>query len=183
MPDLPLAVYPGSIQNHSQSELKGNIAKILDQIVDGITKPAPVSHSMRSSERDAEISVFEGTLDEVNSRFILNKWSDGHPIIPPTADRVSEFLKYTDRAPDEVIATLPISYSQATPRNIAVNGVMAGCPPQCMPILIAAAEALGITAVGIERFDEYYDMSRTAIPHLAAVKTKHDLPHQLSFLK
>ena len=143
MPDLPLAVYPGSIQNHSQSELKGNIEKILDQIVDGITKPAPVSHSMRSSERDAEISVFEGTLDEVNSRFILNKWSDGHPIIPPTADRVSEFLKYTDRAPDEVIATLPISYSQATPRNIAVNGVMAGCPPQCMPILIAAAEALG----------------------------------------
>ena len=139
-----MAVYPGAIQGHDRSEIERNIEKIIDQIVDGITRPRPIpgAHSTAAS-KDAELCVFQGTLEEINSHFISNKWSDGHPVIPPTVDRVREFLMYTDRAPHEVIATVPISYAQATPWNIAVNGVMAGCLPQYMPVLMAAAEALG----------------------------------------
>jgi hypothetical protein len=37
--------------------------------------------------------VFEGTFDEVNRFFYENEWSDGLPIVPPTADRVGEFLR------------------------------------------------------------------------------------------
>ena len=137
-----MAVYPGAIQGHDPSELQRNIEKIFDQIVAGITRPIPGSH-LTAAPQDAELCVFEGTLEEINSYFVSNKWSDGHPVIPPTVGKVREFLKFTDRAPHEVIATLPISYAQATPWNIAVNGVMAGCLPQYMPVLLAAAEALG----------------------------------------
>lgn len=35
---------------------------------------------------------------------------------------------------------------------------------------IAAAEALGLCSVGVERYGHYYDMSRTAIPKLAAIR-------------
>jgi site-specific DNA-methyltransferase (adenine-specific) len=35
---------------------------------------------------------------------------------------------------------------------------------------VAAAEAMGISAIGIERYLEYYEMSKTAIPQLAALK-------------
>lgn len=34
---------------------------------------------------------------------------------------------------------------------------------------VAAAEAMGISAIGIERYLEYYEMSKTAIPKLAAL--------------
>jgi hypothetical protein len=137
-----MAVYPGAIQGHTQSELQQNVARIFDQIVDGITRPVTVSRSGDSPD-DAERCVLEGTLAEINAQFLLNKWSDGHPILPPVPARVHEFLGFTDRAPHEVIATLPISYAQATPWHIAVNAAMAGCRPEYMPVLIAATEALG----------------------------------------
>jgi site-specific DNA-methyltransferase (adenine-specific) len=35
---------------------------------------------------------------------------------------------------------------------------------------IAAAEAVGVRAIGVERHDEYYELSRAAIPKLAGVK-------------
>jgi site-specific DNA-methyltransferase (adenine-specific) len=35
---------------------------------------------------------------------------------------------------------------------------------------VAAAEALGLSAIGVERFDEYYTKSLEAIPHLARVR-------------
>ena len=39
---------------------------------------------------------------------------------------------------------------------------------------VAAAEALGLHCIGIERYLDYYEISRVAIPKLAAVKTRLD---------
>ncbi|MEO7728290.1 MAG: hypothetical protein ABIS45_13635 [Burkholderiales bacterium] len=63
--------------------------------------------------------------------------------MPPTVERVEAFLRFTARDPDETIAVLPSANLRATPWNVAVNGVMAGCRPEHMPILLAAVEALG----------------------------------------
>lgn len=35
---------------------------------------------------------------------------------------------------------------------------------------IAAAEALGLQAIGVERYADYYDMGRETIPKLAALR-------------
>ncbi|MEW5858400.1 MAG: site-specific DNA-methyltransferase [Cyanobacteriota bacterium] len=40
---------------------------------------------------------------------------------------------------------------------------------------VAAAEAVGACCIGVERYKEYYEMSRTAIPKLAALKTSTEL--------
>jgi hypothetical protein len=45
--------------------------------------------------------------------------------------------------PDEVIATLPPRFGQATRRIIAVNAVLAGCRPEHLAVLISAVRALG----------------------------------------
>jgi len=37
---------------------------------------------------------------------------------------------------------------------------------------VAAAEAVGLSAIGVERFREYYDMSIEAIPKLKAIECK-----------
>lgn len=41
---------------------------------------------------------------------------------------------------------------------------------------VAAAEAVGVRSVGVERFAEYFEMSLTAIPQLAAIHTDSDIP-------
>ena len=69
-------------------------------------------------------------------------WGDGLPIIPPTEERVAQMLAATKRQPDEVIGSVPPRWAQATVEKIAINAVMAGCKPEYMPMLIAAADAL-----------------------------------------
>ncbi len=94
--------------------------------------------------------VFKGTLQEVNDHFHERVWSDGLPIVPPTLDYVDAFLSFTDRSPEEVIGLLPPTRLPATVWKVAVNGAMAGCRPDYMPVLLAIAEAVADPAFGIE---------------------------------
>jgi hypothetical protein len=55
---------------------------------------------------------------------------------------VERFLRFTDRDPGEVIGIFPPANRQATVWNVAVNGVMAGCRPEYMPVLLAVVEAV-----------------------------------------
>ncbi len=80
---------------------------------------------------------------EVNRYFVEMSWSDGLPVIPPTSDRIEEFLKYTDLAWNETVAVLPIAHRKTLIWHVAANGVMAGCPPEFMPLLIAYTKAMG----------------------------------------
>lgn len=90
----------------------------------------------------AQDVVFSGTLDEVDAHFRERGWSDGLSITPPSFERVSEFLRFTDRDPHETIAVLRPANVAATPVNVAANAIMAGCRPEHLPLLIAAVEAL-----------------------------------------
>lgn len=69
-------------------------------------------------------------------------WGDGLPLIPPTEDRVVEFIAAGERYPDEIVAVLPPLRDECTVEKIAVNAVMAGAPPKSMKMLIAAIEAM-----------------------------------------
>ena len=40
---------------------------------------------------------------------------------------------------------------------------------------VAAAEAVGLSAIGVERYVDYYEMSRAAIPQLAVIKARVEL--------
>jgi hypothetical protein len=55
---------------------------------------------------------------------------------------VQRMLRHTRRAPDEVVATIAPGMGAATVEYIAIQGVMAGCYPEYLPVLIAAAEAV-----------------------------------------
>jgi len=68
-------------------------------------------------------------------------WSDGLPVVPPTPPRVRRMLAGTERAPDEMVATIPPNGVACTVEKVAVNAVMAGCLPEYMPVLLTAVEA------------------------------------------
>jgi len=81
-------------------------------------------------------------LDAINRLYRERRWSDGLPVVPPTAERVDRLLRHTRRARHDVIARIAPGYGAATAERIAVNAVMAGCEPECLPVLIAATEAV-----------------------------------------
>ena len=140
---LRVAEYPGAVGVHL-SEIRKMIKDTLfDQIVAGLTKPLiDDSAGPAVSGWNPQEIILSGTLEEVNQFFFQNEWTDGLPIIPPTLERVEEFLNYTDYLLEEEIAILPQANLKAIPWNIAVNAVMAGCRPAHMPILIAAVKAI-----------------------------------------
>ena len=95
-----------------------------------------------AGETDMWEILYSGSLEEVNQYFTENNMSGGLPVIPPTQTRVNEFLKYTDLPADTLIGVFTPSNREVLVYHVAVNGVMAGCRPEWMPILIACARAM-----------------------------------------
>ena len=141
--NLRVAEYPGAVGVHPEELVDANVENVLfDRIVSELTQPRKASVSDAGAVQQSSDIVFEGTFDEINDHFRVRSWSDEMPIVPPTRKRVAAFLRHTKCAPDEAIAVLPQANLIATPRNIAVNAVMAGCKPELMPVLIAAVQAI-----------------------------------------
>src|SRR5262249_1337571 len=67
---------------------------------------------------------------------------DGLPLIPPTEARVREWVAASGHFPDETIAEIPPRNGRATVEKIAINAVMAGAPPEAMPLLLAAVDPM-----------------------------------------
>lgn len=75
--------------------------------------------------------------------FCLEKgWTDGLPVIPPTPDKVSQFLEYTNRSPSEIVGHEPVKGKPVSIEKIAINSVMAGCLPEYFPVVLTAIEAV-----------------------------------------
>ena len=150
--DLRVATYPGVISTHERPTVVKNIEDVLvDQIIRQLTENAPSQNERAETTQpeDREI-VFKGTFEEVNDFFYKNEWTDGLPIVPPTIEKIEAFLRFTDRDPDEVLGTLHPSLTDATIWKVAVNGVMAGCRPEYMPVLVAIVEVMADPQFGMK---------------------------------
>ncbi len=79
--------------------------------------------------------------DDIEMMFTRG-WSDGLPVVPPTEERVLKMLGGTTRNPDEIVATVPPDLVDATVEKVAIAAVMAGCLPEYLPWVLAAAEAV-----------------------------------------
>jgi hypothetical protein len=144
-----------SIPNVSQEAKKALALSMVPKIVEALTKPLTEQEKYKGKfELPKEPRIaFTGTFDEVQDFFIgdLSKfvetaphaeYTDGLPVIPPTADRVAKMLKGTSHKPDEVVGQLAPLKGIATVEKIAINAVMAGARPEYMPVLLAVTEAM-----------------------------------------
>ena len=81
-------------------------------------------------------------VDEDPFEFMASQGlDDGLPVVPPTEERVLRMLDGTTRPASDVVVHVPPNLAPATVEKIAVNAVMAGCRPEYLPVVIAAAEA------------------------------------------
>lgn len=118
---LRVAEYPGAFASHTREELLANTrTNLWPQIKKTLTAP----------------------FDDSERVFVDLGGTDGLPVVPPTEKAVAEFLAFTDMPPNRSLGAIPPAQREVTVRHVAVNGVMAGCPPEFMPILLAFVEAM-----------------------------------------
>jgi hypothetical protein len=122
------------------------------------------------------------------------KYTDGLPVKIPTEERVAAMLKGTSHSPDEIVRYQsdhklddrsvlmgktgkkgdPVLFTNmrrtATVEKVAIIGVMAGCRPDHMPLLLAIAESGG--GCGDGRGREGFVVSG---PYAREIKMNHDI--------
>jgi hypothetical protein len=71
------------------------------------------------------------------------EWTDGLPVVPPTAALVERMLGGGPWRADEVLLVEPVRDRAVTAWHAAINAVMAGCRPEYFPVVGAALSAIG----------------------------------------
>jgi hypothetical protein len=69
-------------------------------------------------------------------------WTDGLPVVPPTADRVAAMLEAARLDPKQQVGFVAHRAVSITAEKVAINAVMAGCKPEYMPVVVAAVEGI-----------------------------------------
>lgn len=146
LPGLPLAVVPLPFTNQRPEGVHKMVDEALSQVIAGLVQPVTATVVAPPAATDPRL-VFEGedllrALDGMQADFVRRGWSDGFPLVPPTARAVEAMLRGTRRAPGDVVATLEPGFGLATVEKLAINAVMAGCAPPHLPLLITAVRCL-----------------------------------------
>lgn len=95
--------------------------------------------------RRLELADLEDEMEMLFNR----GFTDGLPVVPPTAERVLRMLQGTSRAAGEVVAVVAPDLVELTVEKTAINAVMAGCKPEYLPWVLAAIEAVCTDAFNI----------------------------------
>jgi hypothetical protein len=149
-----IATYPGVVLADDETTLRKKSAVNLYPMVEqaflsalvpskaGALNPDARNNDPWNKPRRPSDTVFSGSLLEVQEYFADRLWSDGLPIIPPTRELVARMLERSPLPGETVLGELLPESREVTVWNIAVNGVMAGCKPELMPLLVAATKAV-----------------------------------------
>jgi hypothetical protein len=74
--------------------------------------------------------------------FFARGWTDGLPVVSPTAEKVAAMVAASGRDAKEEIGPIPPRWRRASIEKIAINAVLAGCRPEYFPVVLTAVEAL-----------------------------------------
>lgn len=79
---------------------------------------------------------------EANEFYQEQGWTDGLPIVPPTAERVVACLQAAGLEADDVVGVEGVRQRPLTAEKVAINAVMAGCRPAYLPVVMTVLRAM-----------------------------------------
>ena len=154
VPVVRTAAYPGAFASDDTATQQYKARYILyDQIVTGLTTQIQQSEIDRiagaaSSARYNDI-IFTGSFQRVQEFYRVNEMADGLPVVPPTNDKVEYYLTFSGYDAEDYVCERNGEVLPVPPANravmayqVAVNAIMAGCPPEHMPLCIAITRCL-----------------------------------------
>ena len=126
-------------------EIRGKADQTFPEILKMATGWKPERTEIQNSGSPAypaERIKFKGTYESLNKIFYEKGWSIGLPIVPPTPEAVAAMLKGTNRKPEEIVWEVTPRGGRLTVELVAALGVMSGCKPEHMPLLLTIVKAL-----------------------------------------
>ena len=105
--------------------------------IEPVRKPGCSSKAAIDPELVAAMASGVAT-DEAEEMFERG-WTDGLPVVPPTAERVEAMLGGADGGVS--LGLVPPAMGEATLARVAACAVLAGCRPDYFPVVVAAARA------------------------------------------
>jgi hypothetical protein len=152
MPSLRVQFIRGPVWGKTPDQLRRVVVEgnnphtgkpVMQEIVDKLTRPL-TAEELKTGEikRDQGPATFTDTADNLQKKFLENRWTDFMPVILPTEQYVNEMLKATSHAPDEQLGRMAPTGGvfeswTYTVKTAAINAVMAGCRPEYFPVVLA----------------------------------------------
>lgn len=151
VPVVRTAKYPGAFANDTTQEQERKARETLyPQIVTALTTQLTQKEADRIAGDIAGVKyddiVFTGSHERVQQFYEVNEMSDGLAVVPPTREKVEYYLQYTAYEADDIInrdkrtgevIDVPPANKTIYAYHVATNAIMAGCPPEYMPICVA----------------------------------------------
>ncbi|MBD5137261.1 MAG: hypothetical protein HDT39_15130 [Lachnospiraceae bacterium] len=149
VPVVRTAHYPGAFASDTTEEQQRKAHEILyPQIVAALTTEITQEEIDRIAGAVAGVNhddiVFTGSYERVQQFYEVNEMSDGLTVVPPTREKIEYYLKYTTYAATDIVNLRNGEVQDVPPANrkiyayhVAANAIMAGCPPEYMPLCIA----------------------------------------------
>lgn len=146
VPVLRTAEYPGAFASDSRETLQKNAREVLwPQIKKALTEKITqkeIAEYAPEGKRPFDEIIYYGNYDDIQEYFKINNWTDGLPIVPPTDEKIAEYLKFTPYKASDIIGTIAVGYRECTVYTVAANAVMAGVPAEFMPVCIAFVQGM-----------------------------------------
>jgi hypothetical protein len=159
MPNARLVFVPHPVAGRTPEQHQAMIAgkdpttgkPVTQEIIDALSKPLTDDDKKTGFVETKPLPRLIGpeTPDNLMRIFIASGYTDYLPIILPTEKRVSDMLKGTSHAPDEIVGKMAggdYEPWEFTVEKVAVNAVMAGAKPDYFPTILAIA-ASGVSSI------------------------------------
>lgn len=141
LPDYPLLATEFPVGALTAAQLAERATRLAPAVAAALTVRGPATPPGADNASDSLVFADEAAALEW---FFERGFTDGLPVVVPTAERVASLLATTQSNPHEVVVTLPTRAGlSATVETVAVNAVMAGTTPALFPVVLAAARAAG----------------------------------------
>jgi hypothetical protein len=127
MPDLSRVLVPLDLGRRPIVDARSAANDVVVAAISALTAVIAdeVARAVVSEPADDEIDVAD-SFEAITALFEERRWTDGLPIVPPTAERVVAMVAGSGRRGDDLVAVLPPGHGAATIQKLAVNAVMAG---------------------------------------------------------
>jgi hypothetical protein len=137
VPHLAVALVPHPIGGIDPSAVRRNAAVIVDEVLSALTHD-PVPPARLDPATGTLVVEAPDDLDAFQDWAMGQRWSDGLPVLPPTAARVDRLLGDQTARRHEVIATLAPLDGAATLEAIAGDAEIPWCErPDDLMVIVA----------------------------------------------
>jgi hypothetical protein len=136
MADLPLARIPHPMHTAARTLVAERADAVLDTLAERLTRGADAVVAAETVDGGSGANE----LDDQELMFARG-WTDGLPVVIPTAEKVAAMVAACGRDAAEPIGPFPPRWRRATIEKVAINAVMAGCRPEYFPVVLAALDA------------------------------------------